>query len=69
MGAIYEVVSAQERLILDDAGNPVDGYRLDFVTKRGLRGYVNIPKSRYTKESAAQLVEAEAKKLEEMLGI
>ena len=69
MGAIFEVVNVQERLILDDAGNPVDGYHLDFVTKRGLRGYVNIPKSRYTKEMAAQLVEAEAKKLEDMLGI
>ena len=69
MGAIYEVVSAQERLILDDAGNPTDGYHLDFITKRGLKGYVNIPKARYTKELAAQLVEAEAKKLEEMLGI
>lgn len=69
MGVNYTVATATARLILDEAGNPVDGYHIDFTTKSGLRGYVNIPKSRYTKESAQQLIEAEAKKLEDMLGI
>lgn len=64
---LYTVSTAVERLILDEAGNPVDGYHIDFMTRSGIRGYVNIPKARYTKELAQQLIEAEAKKLEELL--
>lgn len=64
---LYTATIAQGRIILDAAGNPTEGYHIDFVTKNGARGFVEIPASKYSKESATKLLEAEAQRLEELL--
>ena len=64
---LYRVVNRIGRIILDEAGNPVDGYHIDFITKSGARGFVEIPEAQYSKELAAEKLKAEAERLEEML--
>ena len=41
----------------------VNVYQVTFTTAGGTRGYVEVPRSGYTPEKAAALVEAEASKL------
>ena len=64
---LYRVITTVQRIILDEAGNPVTGYHIDFVTKSGARGFVDIPAAFYTVEKVREKLKAAAERLEEML--
>jgi len=63
----YTVLQVVGRTIIDAAGNPVPGYHIDFVTGKGMKGYVDIPAAQYSPERAKQEITAEAKRLDDML--
>ncbi len=56
---LYHVEQVHEVTILDEARNPVAGYRVFFTWGIGRKGHVDIPKDRATKEVRDSLIEAE----------
>ena len=65
--APYTVTQVLGRIIIDRGGNPVRGYHIDFVTKRGMRGYVEIPADQYDKTRGKEDLTTEAARLDEIL--
>lgn len=41
----FKITSVKDSLILDEANNPQDVYRVHFVWGRGRKGFVDIPKA------------------------
>lgn len=65
----YTVTQVLGRIIIDRGGNPVRGYHIDFLTKRGMRGYVEIPADQYNADAGRAALATEAARLDEILGL
>ncbi len=64
---LYTVTQVVGRIILDQAGNAVQGYHIDFTTMSGMRGFVEMPAAQYNIDSGKSALELAAKRLEEIL--
>ena len=64
---LYSVTNTITRTFIDDTGQPVLGYRIFFVTKSGLTGFVDVAKAGYSDELASKKLHAEAERLEATL--
>ena len=64
---VYHVTSTTPRTYIDDTGQPILGYRIFFVTKNGLTGFVDVPKAGYSDELAKSRLQVEAERLEATL--
>ncbi|MBA7530534.1 hypothetical protein ES705_22742 [subsurface metagenome] len=63
----FEVIGTKKDIILDKFGNPVPGYIIRYITKRGSTGYIEISEKEYSKEIALKLIEKDVERLEELL--
>lgn len=63
---LYRVIKVTERLILDESGSPVSGYHIDYCSKSGFLGFVDVPKTRYTQDYVKQVLTEAAGRLEEI---
>ena len=63
----YHVTTTTPRTYIDDTGQPILGYRIFFVTKSGLTGWVDIPRAGYSDELAKSRLQVEAERLESTL--
>ncbi len=65
----YTPLQSVGRIIIDAAGNPVRGYHIDLLSAKGMKGFVEIPEAQYTLEAIKALLLAEAKRLDDILGL
>lgn len=64
----YQITQVNEFTMLDEAGNPIAGYRVYFAWGLGRRGHVDIPKDRATQEVRNQLIMTEIERQEDLWG-
>lgn len=64
---LYTVTQVVGRIILDQAGNAVQGYHIDFTTMSGMRGFIEMPAAQYNLDNGKAVLEREAKRLEEIM--
>lgn len=64
----YQITQVNEISMLDEAGNPVDGYRIYFTWGLGRRAHIDLPKDRATREVRDTLIIAEIERQEALWG-
>jgi len=64
---LYRIVSIRETTDITPEGLFVRYIEVEYETKSGIRGHVRIKKEEFTKEKAEELVEKEAREIEETL--
>lgn len=69
MPAKYRIVSARRMITLDERGQPVDAYRVEFTLLDTMAAsHIDIPVSIFTKELRDKMLASEVKRLEDMSG-
>ena len=69
MPAKYRIVSARRMTTIDERGQLVDSYRVDFTLLDTMAAsYIDIPVAIFTKELRDKMITAEVKRLEDMTG-
>lgn len=67
MAERWQVVSQDQITVPDPNTNGyVDAIRVRFITERGNRGYVDVPRAVYTVDNVQTLVDAHAAALDEV---
>lgn len=64
----YQITQINEMTILDEAGNPVEGYRIYFTWGLGRRAHIDLSKERASKEVRDALIAAEIERQEMLWG-
>lgn len=62
----FEVVATKKDIILNKFGNPVPGFIIRYITKRGSTGSIEVSEKEYSKEIALKLIEKDVERLEEL---
>lgn len=60
----YSITGQVPKIGLNDQGQYVDGYQIDFVTGLSNRGWVFVPRDKYNAANAAAMVKAHASELD-----
>jgi len=66
---LYRITGIRETTDITPEGLFVRYMEVTYVTKSGIEGHVRIKKEEFTKEKAAELVEKEAREIEETLAL
>lgn len=70
MPAKYRIVSARRTTVLDERGQPVDAYRIEFTLLDTMAAsHIDIPVAIFSKEIRDKMLAAEVKRLEDMSGL
>ena len=67
MAELYKVNSVAKRVRLMPTGEFIEVYEVSFTTASGVSSSVDIPVVQFSTESVKERVEAEAKKIEDVL--
>jgi len=66
-GKLYKITDIKEWTRISPEGQFYKVMQIFYITKSGIRGSVEVKKVEFTKEKAAELVEAEAREIEATL--
>jgi len=66
---LYRIIGVRETTVLTPEGTFERYMEVSYETKSGVRGSVRIKKEEFTKEKAAELIEKEAREIEETLAL
>ena len=63
----FTVSGILNRTVLDAGSNPVDGMVINFVSKKGVSGSLELPMKEYEKTKVMDLIAQKVERLEELL--
>lgn len=69
MSELYKVTTIRPVLTLLPNGQIIDSYEINFETKSGIPGKIEIPVKDFTKENVMERIDVIARPLEEVVNI